>query len=116
MSRFISESITPLFKGEPPLPHVPGEPVLPQGFVWRQQDYWIESVLQIWKESGPCRSGASELYLRKHWYRLRMTDGYEMEVYFERQARSAKQRKTRWWLYTLKKGEAPPFTRVDEIA
>jgi hypothetical protein len=104
-SQFISESITPLFKGPPARAYVPGEPVLPQGFQWRDTEYWIESVLKVWKESGPCRSGANELYLRKHWYRLRMTDHTEMEIYFERQARSSKQRKQRWWLYTVSKYE-----------
>ncbi|MCP4453918.1 MAG: hypothetical protein GY809_20850 [Planctomycetes bacterium] len=105
-SKFISESITPLFKEEPAqATYVPGEPVLPQGFMWRDKEYWVESVEKAWKESGPCRSGASEIYLRKHCYRLKMTDKTEMEVYFERQARSTKQRKTRWWLYTLTKTE-----------
>jgi hypothetical protein len=103
-SQFISESLTPLFEGESVQSYVPGEPVLPQGFEWRDKSYWIESVLQAWKEAGPCRSGASEIYLRKHWYRLQMTDHTEMEVYFERQARSARQRKARWWLYTFKDG------------
>jgi len=105
MSEFISESMTPLFKGQSVQSHVPGEPVLPDGFMWREKEYWIESVLKAWKESGPCRSGASELYLRKHWYQVRMTDHTEMEVYFERQARSTKQRKQRWWLYTVEKAE-----------
>ncbi len=104
-SQFISESITPLFKEEPARSYVPGEPVLPQGFEWRNKTYWVESVLQAWKESGPCRSGASEIYLRKHWYRLKMTDRTEMEIYFERQARSSRQRKQRWWLYTLTEAE-----------
>ncbi len=105
MSEFISESITPLFKGESARSYVPGEPVLPQGFLWRDKEYWIKSVLKAWKESGPCRSGASELYLRKHWYQLEMTDETKMEIYFERQARSTKQRKQRWWLYTLENAE-----------
>lgn len=100
-SQFISESITPLFKGQTTRSYVPGEPVLPQGFMWRDKEYWIESVLLAWKESGRDRSGTSEIYLRKHWYRLRMTDHTEMEIYFERQARSSKQRKQRWWLYTV---------------
>jgi len=100
---FISESLTPLFKGEPALSYVPGEPVLPEGFKWRDTEYWIESVLQAWKESGADRSGTPEIYLRKHWYKLRMTDHTEMEVYFERQARSKSQRKQRWWLYTVER-------------
>ncbi|MFC1765679.1 DUF6504 family protein [Planctomycetota bacterium] len=106
MNQFVSETITPVFSDGPSQPHVPGEPILPQGFRWRDTEYTIETVVKVWKENGPCRSGASELYLRKHWYQLRMTDGCEMEVYFERQARSAKQQKKRWWLYTLTKPES----------
>ena len=34
-----------------------------------------------------------------------MTNGQEMETYFERQARSAKQRKMRWWLFSVSDGE-----------
>ncbi len=34
-----------------------------------------------------------------------MMDGTETEVYFERQARSAKQRKRRWWLFGVSDGK-----------
>ena len=101
MSTFISESIIPLFDGETVRTVVPGEPVLPSGFVWRKQEYRVDTLLSVWKEDGPCSHGSGEQYLRKHWYKLRMTDGREMEIYFERQARSSRQRKQRWWLFSI---------------
>ena len=101
MSTFISESITPLFDGEAVRTVVPGEPVVPSGFVWRKQEYRVDTILSVWKEDGPCSHGSGEQYLRKHWYKLRMTDGREMEIYFERQARSSRQRKLRWWLFSI---------------
>ena len=87
MSTFVSEPITPIVEAGSAGPARIGEPVLPAAFVWRGTEYRVESVLGQWKESGPCRSGSSERYVRKHWYRIRVTDGKEMEIYFERQAR-----------------------------
>ncbi len=101
MNTFVSESITPVFDEGTGVAIVAGAPVVPSGFIWRKKEYRVESVLETWKESGPCKSGSSERYLRKHWYRIRMTDGTEMEVYFERQARSARQGKKRWWLFCV---------------
>ena len=53
----------------------------------------LAKVLETWKQSGPCKSGSNEKYLRKHWFRIRTTDGLEMEIYFDRQARSKHQAK-----------------------
>lgn len=78
-----------------------GEPGLPGRFVWRDREYAVAEVLEAWKETGPCRSGSNEQYLRKHWYKIRTDDGTEMTLYFERQARTKRQRKERWWLYTV---------------
>jgi len=82
-----------------------GEPGLPRRFRWRGQEYTVARVLETWKESGPCRHGSGELYLRKHWYRLATEDGVEMTVYFERRARSGHERTTRWWLYVVSRAE-----------
>jgi hypothetical protein len=101
MSRFVGESITPVMHGAAGAPVVPGEPIIPSGFTWRGREYRVESVLERWKESGPCRHGSPERYVRKHWYRIRMTDGTQMEIYFERQARSSRERKRRWWLFAV---------------
>ena len=101
MSTFVSESIAPVFDQGTGTSIGVGAPVIPSGFIWREKEYRIQSVLETWKESGACKSGSSERYLRKHWYRIRTTDGKEMEIYFERQARSSKQRNKRWWLFTV---------------
>lgn len=101
MSTFVGESITPLFHEGTGSSIAVGEPIVPSGFIWREKEYRIQSILETWKESGPCKSGSSERYLRKHWYRIRMADGTEMEIYFERQARSPKQRTKRWWLFSV---------------
>jgi len=77
-----------------------GEPGLPSGFCWRGVEHRVAGVVETWKESGPCSHGGSERYLRKHWYRIAMDDGSIWTVYFDRQARSTRDRKHRWWLYT----------------
>ena len=61
----------------------------------------MAALLEKWKETGRCRNGSAERYVRKHWFRIRTTGGLEMKIFFERQARSARERKQRWWLYTV---------------
>lgn len=100
MNTFVGESITPVF-GEGAVAPAAGEPIVPSGFIWRSEEYRIEAVLKTWKESRACKHGSSERYRRKHWYRIRTTDGREMEIYLERQARSSRQRKKRWWLFSV---------------
>jgi phosphoribosylglycinamide formyltransferase-1 len=105
MSTFVSESITPVYEEGIGHTIVPGEPVLPSRFLWHQQEIQVALVLCTWKEDGPCRHGSGEQYLRKHWYRIQTGDGREMEIYFERQARSPRQTKKRWWLYSVTEPE-----------
>jgi len=100
---FVSEPIKPVAGTFGTAGMTRGEPGLPGRCVWRQQEYAVAEVLQAWKESGPCRSGGPEQYLRKHWFKIRTDDGLEMTVYFERQARTKRQAKKRWWLYTINK-------------
>lgn len=80
---------------------VPAGPVIPRRFEWRGRRYEVAEVLKIWKQDGPMKGGGTEMYLRKHWFRVRTRDGLTMTIYFERQARSKSQTKTRWWLYTV---------------
>ncbi len=98
---FVSESIMPVAGAFDAAPMTRGEPGLPARFVWREQEYTVADVVEAWKESGPCRSGGSEMYLRKHWFKIRTDKGLEMTVYFERQPRTKRQSKKRWWLYTV---------------
>lgn len=92
--KFVSESITPTLLAAPA---VPGEPGIPVRFLWRGVEYEIGRVIEKWKTTGDCRHGSGEKYVRRHWFRVKTTDGTEMRIYFERQARS-KQNKKRWWL------------------
>ena len=82
-----------------------GEPGFPTKFIWRDKEYVLDEILKSWKQSGPCKSGSKEKYLRKHWFTIRTTGGLEMDIYFERQPRSKSQTKTRWWLYTVSRPE-----------
>ncbi|MBN2138474.1 MAG: hypothetical protein JW720_11770 [Sedimentisphaerales bacterium] len=102
---FVSESIMPVAGSCDPAAMSRGEPGLPSGFIWRDEEYTVADVVETWKESGPCRSGGSENYLRKHWWKIRTGNGLEMTIYFERQGRSKRQNKARWWLYTVNRKE-----------
>ena len=42
-----------------------------------------------------------EMYLRRHWFRLRTTSGEQMTLYCERQAKNTRRPKARWWLYKI---------------
>lgn len=98
---FVSEAIRPVAGTFDPAPMTRGEPGLPRRFVWRDKEYTLAAVLEAWKEDGPCRHGSGEMYLRKHWFKILTEQGPQMTICFERQARSKRQSKARWWLYTI---------------
>jgi len=102
---FIGEAVTPVAGTFETAAMTRGEPALPARFSWRGQQYSTAEVLEVWKETGPCRSGGGEQYLRKHWYRIRTGDGLVMTIYFERQPRSKSRNKTRWWLYAVERSD-----------
>jgi phosphoribosylglycinamide formyltransferase-1 len=99
--QFVSEQIKPGPGSADATRMAMGEPGLPRDFTWRNQQYHVDQVLEQWKESAPCTHGSGERYLRKHWYLVRTTTGQVMKIYFERQARSKRQARSRWWLYTV---------------
>ena len=99
--QFVGEAIEPLEGVFTTTGAAPGEPLLPARFRWRDEEYRLAEVLRKWKSSSPCRHGSREVYLRKHWYRIRTTDGTAMTIYFERQARQASKKTKRWWVYTI---------------
>lgn len=100
--QFVSEPIQPVEGTFDPAAMPRGEPGLPHRFVWRDEEYTVAAVLEAWKEDGPCKSGSAEMYLRKHWFRVITEQGAEMTLYFQRQPRSKRRSKARWWLYTVK--------------
>jgi phosphoribosylglycinamide formyltransferase-1 len=97
----ISESITPVLGTMDVSAMTRGEPGLPGKFIWRGKEYEVAEVIEQWKDTGPCWSGSGERYVRKHWFRVKTTDGSVMKFYFERQARSRALAKKRWWLHSV---------------
>ena len=97
----VSESSQPVVADATPASIEVGAPILPAAFLWRAGVVTVERVLETWKQPGPCTHGSGERYLRKHCYKLRMTDGAVTTVTFERKARTASQRKARGWLFAV---------------
>jgi len=103
--QFVSERIQPVKDAISTVGMAVGEPGFPEKFLWRRKEYAVAGVLEKWKDTSRCKSGGNEQYVRRHWYRIQTTDGSEMKIYFERQARSKNQRLQRWWLYTVCKND-----------
>ena len=105
--RLISEALKPLTETADTSRMAIGEPGLPQKFVWRGRTICVTAVLRSWRETGKCRHGSPEMYVRKHWYEVATeSDGF-MKLYFERQPRRG-QKGAQWWLFSIREpGESP---------
>jgi len=97
--QFVSEPIRPVPGTADAAAMAAGAPGLPRRFTWRETEYEVAEVLDQWRETRPCKHGSDEMYARKHWFRIRTTDGTEMTIYFERQPRSGHEVMKRWWLF-----------------
>ena len=77
-------------------------PGLPAEFTWRDRTYRVGILLEKWKVSGPevGRLGG-EMYLRRHYFRVRTTEGHIMVIYCERHTKNRSNPKARWYLYTV---------------
>jgi hypothetical protein len=104
MPEFVSEPITPHAGTFDAAAMATGLPGLPRGFTWRGAAYRIDEQLETWKASAPegGRPGG-ERYLRRHYFRLRMSDGAVWTVYFVRQAPRSGPAKLRWFLYLVER-------------
>jgi phosphoribosylglycinamide formyltransferase-1 len=98
--RFFSEPITPVTGTADSSAMAEGEPGLPREFIWQDHRLHIARVLRAWRETGRCRHGSSESYVRKHWFEVETTAGQKAQIYFERKPRDRRKTK-RWWLYTM---------------
>jgi hypothetical protein len=102
--RLISEALKPLTETADTSRMAIGEPGLPQKFVWRGRTIYVTAVLRSWRETGRCRHGSPEMYVRKHCYEVATeSDGF-MKLYFERQPRRG-QKGARWWLFSIRGSE-----------
>lgn len=106
VEEFVSERLVPAPLTGDARAMARGEPGLPRRFTWRDEQYSVAGVVETWKTSGPCRHGGGEMYLRRHWYKIVTEPRLVMTVYCERQARSSKQAKARWWIYTVERTDA----------
>jgi phosphoribosylglycinamide formyltransferase-1 len=96
---FIGEAIEPEDMSFSVSAMAMGKPGLPQSFSSKGGSFPVIEVLEEWKESGACRHGSGERYVRKHWFRIKTTEDREMRIYFERQKRSSGG--SRWRLYSI---------------
>jgi hypothetical protein len=85
-----------------------GEPGLPSRFVWRKKEYAVTWILDRWKETSPCKGGAREKYVRKHWYKIRVNSGEVMQIYFERRSMTRGQGRRSWWLFSVSPSPQSP--------
>lgn len=105
MAELISEPITPNAGTFDASAMARGEPGLPAGFTWRGASVAVVERLGAWKRSTREGGGAGELYLRRHYFKLRMSDDSIWTVYFVRQTPRSGSPKNRWFLYTLEREE-----------
>ncbi|MBN2582590.1 MAG: cytoplasmic protein [Planctomycetes bacterium] len=101
--QFVSEEIQPAAGSFAAAAMARGQPGLPEQFSWRGTEYRVVELLRQWKTTGPCHSGSDELYVRRHWFHVRVEPAAEMTLYCDRQARNTRRPKARWWLYTIGK-------------
>ena len=99
--QFVSEAIEPVASTFDTARMALGEPGLPGAFVWRGRTLEIAIVLRSWHDTGPCRHGSPELYVRKHWFEVVTHDGTTLKLYFDRQPRGGG-RRDRWWLFSVR--------------
>ncbi len=72
-----------------------GEPGPPRRVIWAGAKRAVASVESLGKTTGRDRGGSSERYVDRHRYRLRLDNGTQLDVYFER--RPGGRRASRWW-------------------
>jgi phosphoribosylglycinamide formyltransferase-1 len=107
--RLISEAIKPLTETADTSRMAIGEPGLPHKFVWRGRTVTVTAVLRSWRETGKCRHGSPEMYVRKHWYEVATVSDGTMKLYFERQPRGGG-KGARWWLLSIREPEESSFS------
>ena len=97
---FIGEPLVPVASTFDPDRMARGAPGLPGVFTWRGQTIRVAAVRREWRETGPCRHGSGEQYVRKHWFEVTDDAGRLLTIYFDRQARG-RRKMERWHLFSL---------------
>ena len=102
--RFVSEAIKPAVATFDASRMALGEPGFPREFMWRGRTIEVAAVLRAWRETGKCRHGSPELYVRKHWFEVATVSDGTMKIYFERQPRVGR-KGARWWLFSVRESK-----------
>jgi phosphoribosylglycinamide formyltransferase-1 len=110
--RFVGETIIPAVDTADTSQMAAGGPGLPREFRWRGQAVRITAVLRTWRETGRCRHGSLERYVRKHWFEVMTSSNTTMKIYFDRQPRHGR-KSSRWWLFSVGDSEGSPTTGGD---
>ena len=97
---FIGEPLVPVASTFDPDRMARGAPGLPGVFTWRGQTIRVAAVRREWRETGPCRHGSGEQYVRKHWFEVTTDIRETMKIYFERHDRGGRKGQ-RWWLFSI---------------
>lgn len=98
--RFLSEPLEPVVALADTARMATGEPGLPARFRWRGRTLEVAGLLRSWRDTGPCRHGSGERYVRRHWYEVVTPDQTTLKIYFERSPRPGA-KGPRWWLYSM---------------
>lgn len=72
--QLVSEPITPARGSFDAAAMARGEPGLPARFTWRGREFVVLDLLETWKTSTRGK-GCGELYLRRHWFKVRVAEG-----------------------------------------
>ncbi len=99
---FVSEPLLPLEGSFDTTGMSRGEPGVPRRFRWRKREWDVAEVLESWREFGDCAHGSGERYVRNHAYRVRTTEGWVLQLRFQRTfGRASFTRKDRWRVFSV---------------
>ncbi len=104
---FIGEPIEPKPGSFDPAMMARGGPGIPGVFTWRGREYRVLGIIGSWTGREPGKGMDKEYtYIRKHFYRVKVTTGEVMTLYFDRKPPSGRAKsRQRWHLFSVSRGE-----------
>ncbi len=112
MTEFVAEPLEPVGGAFDTAAMGTGLPGLPNAFRWRDQEFQIAAELGSWKHSASYNGTVGgQRYLRRHYWRLRMSDGSAWTVYFIRHTPRSGSSRRRWFIYIREPAESPDTPR-----
>ena len=93
--QFVSEPIVPIGGDFDTDAMGRGEPGLPGAFSWRDETL---TIVELRAKRKGTKVDRGDTYVKRHYFEVRLADGRDATIYFERQAKA---NQPRWWLYTI---------------